>query len=223
MHIRPWILAGVFFLGAIWGVYAQRKDFTHSSYYVGGGGGVGVAMMQFSPSVSQSLLKTSTFFLDFRYSNRKYTEFHTRVAYQQRGWQESANSSESSVPSYSRLSQYVDWAVWTTLYWPLRQWKVGIDLGPQVGYRLSSDTSKGTNEVSESQAMRYSLDPEHPIAWGLSVSPFVAWQISPHLRWEVALQGYYALGDFFASTLTSPYARSAEMAFYGTTTLYFTF
>lgn len=202
----------------LWG---QAYRFRPATVEVGVGGGRGVAMFQFVPRVDQSLLQVNTFSLDFRHSNQDVVSLHTRLAYQERGWLEPAKDEKSE--AYSHKSSYIDMAFYASFQYSVGRWNAGLDLGPQVGYRLFSEYPSENKALLSEATERRAPSNIFPVSMGLSVAPFVAWNITPRLRWEFSVIGYYALLDFLESSLTSSFSRSAEISLYGTTTLYFRF
>lgn len=182
---------------------------THPSLSIGGTLGVSGSQVFFMPTVNESIFVGFTAGGIATLSNSNYTAFTAELTYSLRGWKELYNNREGNL-QYSRMLHFIELPLLCHLYYPLGHYKVGLKMGPKVGYFLGENGSISGEGFTAREKRRHSLPIHYKFAWGLSGGPTFSFNIGKHSI-ELDALFYYGFNDIFSTTITDPYSKASEM------------
>ena len=97
------------------------------------------------------------------------------------------------------------------LFYPIGKIRLGLKVGPQIGYMLGEKSHAQGDSFTEGETLRHSIATSHRFAWGVIGGPLVALTIGQH-RIELEGRFYYGFNDIFNTTVSDPYSKASEMA-----------
>lgn len=181
---------------------------------VGAHAGMTLGEMGFSPSIRQSFLSGFTFGGSFRWAEERHVGLVAELNVAQRGWRE--NFGESSF-AYSRRLTYLELPVMTHIFFGSRRVNAFINLGPQIGYMISSSISSDFDYdnpasvagfPSNRQTLQMSLDIKNRFDYGIAAGAGLEFYISPHNSVQLQARYYYGLGNIFSSSQKDHFSAS---------------
>lgn len=126
----------ILFTAIVWGSVAALECGAQTHYSsrisVGAHAGLDLSMVNFSPSVRQSMLPGANAGLNFRYTEENHFGFVVEVNWEQRGWKENFDGAPFS---YSRTVDFIHIPFMSHIYFGNRH-KFFINLGPSIGFRI---------------------------------------------------------------------------------------
>lgn len=191
---------------------AQRHYKSH--VHVGVHAGMSMARTSFYPSVRQQSLGGFTAGIDFRYAEERHVGLLAELNFTQRGWKEDF---EEAPFEYTRRLNYIELPVMTHIFFGSRVVKGFINLGPQIGFMISSSISANFdyrnagnlpdwpgNRRWQQLDMKISNRFDYGICAGAGV------EFNINRRNSISLEGryYYGLGNIFPSSKKDYFSSS---------------
>lgn len=181
---------------------------------VGAHAGMTMGEVGFTPSVRQSFIQGFTFGGSFRWAEERHVGLVAELNFAQRGWKENF---EDHPFSYSRRLSYIEIPVMTHIFFGGRRVCGFINLGPQIGYMISSSISADFDYTNISsvngfpanrQTEQLAMDIKNRFDYGITAGAGIEFYISP--RNSIQLQGryYYGLGNIFPSSKKDHFSSS---------------
>lgn len=99
---------------------------------IGAHGGVDLSLVNFSPSVRQTMLPGVNFGLNFRYCEENHFGFIVEANFEQRGWKENFDGEPLS---YQRTINYVQIPFMSHIYFGNR-YRFFVNLGPSISFKI---------------------------------------------------------------------------------------
>lgn len=191
---------------------AQRHYKPH--VHVGVHGGMSLGSTSFYPSVKQKMIQGFTGGISFRYAEERHVGLMAELNLTQRGWEEDF---EEHPLEYKRRLTYIELPVLTHIFFGSRVVKGFFNLGPQVGFLLSSSIKSNfdyrhaaslpdfpRNRRTQQLDMKITNRFDYGITAGAGVE-FVI-----RKRNSITLEGryYYGLGNIFPSSKKDYFSAS---------------
>lgn len=195
------------------GVSAQRAYEPH--FAIGGKAGMTFSKMAFTPGVEQSMLSGMTAGVAVRYTEENFFGLIGELKIEQRGWKEKFEETDFA---YSRTLTYVQLPLLTHIYFGGSKVKGFVNLGPSVGYMISSSISSNFDYENPAAVEGFPIENRHtgqmtlPIKnkfdYGILGGAGVEFIIKK--RHSIMLEGryYYGLGSIFSSTKKDEFSAS---------------
>lgn len=111
---------------------AEAQTHYRSQVSIGAHGGVDLSLVNFSPSVRQSMLPGANFGLNFRYCEEKHFGFIVEANFMQMGWKENFDGHPFS---YSRTVNFIQIPFMSHIYFG-RRGRFFINLGPSISFKI---------------------------------------------------------------------------------------
>ena len=190
---------------------------------IGINGGYLLNRVAFTPSIKQTWKGGETFGLTVRYTCEKYFSalcaIQAEINYANMGWKEVI---ETSSDTYSRDMRYIQMPIFARLAWgkERRGLQVFFQVGPQLGYYLSSTDHRGGEWTDYNLGLRpnyvieqYDLNVENKFEYGIAGG--LGMQLNTRIG-SFSLEGryFYALSDMFHNGKKDAFGRSANGAIY---------
>lgn len=199
---------------------AKAQRHYSPNFAIGAKGGVTLSRMTFSPEVDQTFLNGFTAGIIARYTEENHFGLIGELNFQQRGWKETFEDAPEF--AYSRTLNYLQLPLLTHIYFGSPKVKCFFNLGPEVGYLLSSSVSSnfdyndiasipnfpGGYRTNQQLSMPISNRFDYGIAGGIGVE-FIAKR-----KHSFMLEGrfYYGLGNIFPSAKKDYFDASRAMS-----------
>ena len=164
--MRPLLLTIILAMLCTFSAYTQKKDIFKNEFYIGAGGGVMSASLDFMPTVQQSYLMGINGGISARYITEKHLGLIAELNYAQRGWKEEFNTEQDF--AYSRTLNYLEIPFMTHVYFG-KKIRFIINAGPQISLLLN-DNPKMSQALAQDMAEKQAADPNAKI--GYQYSPF---------------------------------------------------
>lgn len=194
--------------------YANKVSLDNPSLHVGpiimGGG----SMMLFVPSVSQKPHLLFGLGASSQLENGKYTGLDVSVFYTVRGWTEKFPPSKdiaTNKQSFQCDLHYIEMPVLASIHYPLKNIRLGIKLGPQIGILLHSKKVIKGNNFSDIQKYRQDIPITGRFAWGLTAGPSVTYNFGKN-RIELEARFYMGFNDLISTTMADKYSKASELS-----------
>jgi hypothetical protein len=220
--MKPFLPILLFAMISISPVHAQKKDAFKSELYLGVGGGVMSAGMDFMPTIQQSFMMGMHGGLSAKVITEKHLGLIAEVNYAKRGWTEEFDPGNDF--SYSRTLNYLEIPVLTHIYFG-KKLRFIVNAGPQISILLNDEQAM-SQALADDIAEKQSADPEAPIGGQYSPSDALRkfdYGLTGGIGLELKtgrgilnLEGryYFGLGDLFVfESRNSPnayFSRSAH-------------
>jgi hypothetical protein len=201
-------------------LHAQKKDAFKSEIYLGVGGGVVSAGLDFMPAIQQSSMMGVHGGLSAKIITEKHLGLITEINYSQRGWTEEFDPGQDF--SYSRTLNYLEIPFLTHIYFG-KKFRFIVNAGPQISILLN-DKQTMSQALADDIAEKQAANPEGQI--GIQYGPSdelkrvdygLTGGVGMELKTGVGdfnLEGryYFGLGDVFVSRRSKEayYSRSAH-------------
>lgn len=101
-----------------------------------------MSQISFAPSIRQSMIQGMMMGFTFRYTEERNFGLIAELNIEQRGWKEDF---EEAPFEYSRTLTYIQIPMLTHIYFGSRKFKGFVNLGPEFGYMISSNTKSNFN------------------------------------------------------------------------------
>jgi len=197
---------------------AQREY--SPNFMLGASAGATLSQMSFSPHIDQTWTTGVTMGVRARYTEEKLFGIIAELNITQRGWKEKYEPGDDF--SYRRTLTYLQLPLLTHIYFGSDKFRGFVNLGPEVGYMVSSKISADFDynnigsvpgypmgyRTSEQLDMDISNRFDYGIAGGIGMEYFI------NRRNSVMLEGrfYYGLGNIFPSSKRDFFSASRSMA-----------
>lgn len=212
MSLFRTIRIGVITLGTFFSLSAQTQtpSIVDPSLHLGGSIGMTFSQVAFMPNVLQDICMGPTIGASVSIENSPYTALSLELNYAQRGWTERYSASRAGT-AYTRHLHFVEMPLLCQLFYPIGKVRLGLKVGPQIGYMLGEKSHAQGDSFTEGETLRHSIATSHRFAWGVIGGPLVALTIGQH-RIELEGRFYYGFNDIFNTTVSDPYSKASEMA-----------
>jgi hypothetical protein len=195
-------------------VYCQPSD--RSIITFGFKSGVNMSKSFFEPSVSQDIYLRYTGGVVFKFLSEKHAGIQAEVNYSQRGWKEKLKNGNK----YERALSYFEMPVLTHLYWGSDNFKVFLNLGPNLSYLY--EEKEDYSIVDETAIPKYYYRPvdndfELALVGGIGLTKLT----SSVGDFQLEFRFHYGLHGLFSSNEVS-YSKSQNVI-YSATLSYFVF
>lgn len=168
------------------GAEAQTQHFK-PEIAIGLHGGYGVSEVNFSPTVDQDLFQGYTAGLIFNYINEKTVGLQIELNYVQKGWTEVDNL-------YTRHLNYIELPFMTHIYMGKKA-RFFLNMGPQISYLLSENTTINTTSDSNEQHIRSVQNPfEYGLCGGIGFNFRIKQQV-----FQLESRVQYSMSDIFSN------------------------
>jgi hypothetical protein len=183
--------------------------------WVGGHAGMTMSEMSFSPSTKQSYLSGVTAGLSFRYEEERHVGLLAELNIAQHGWKENF---EEYPFDYQRQLTYIELPVMTHIFFGGRNFKGFINLGPQVGYMLSSKITANFDynnpqsvegfPTSNRYTDQMALDIKNRFDYGITAGLGCEMIINRRHSVSIEARYYYGLGSIYGSSKKDAFSAS---------------
>lgn len=193
--------------------FGQRIYEPH--FAIGGKAGVTLSNMSFTPGVEQSMNQGITMGIVARYTEEKFFGLIGELKIEQRGWKEKF---EGTSFNYSRTLTYIQLPLLTHIYFGGKKFKGFVNLGPSVGYMISSSISANFDYENPASVEGFPIENRHinqmvmPIKnkfdYGILGGAGIEFVIKK--RHSIMLEGryYYGLGNIFPAKKKDEFSAS---------------
>lgn len=190
----------------------QREYDPH--FYLGARAGMTFSQMEFSPGVEQSMLSGFTAGITARYVEEKYFGIIAELNFDQRGWKEFYEDTDFK---YERRLTYIELPVLTHLYFGKRNFKGFLNLGPYVGYMISSsitsnfnyhDTESVEGFPPDRHVNQMSMDVKHKFDYGILAGLGCELRVKGRHSINIEARYYYGLGNIFPAAKKDEFSAS---------------
>ncbi|MCM1111251.1 MAG: PorT family protein [Clostridium sp.] len=198
---------------------AAAQRYYSPEFYVGVKGGATLSQMSFTPSVKQKMTQGLVGGVVLRYTEEKIFGLIGEINVEQRGWKEDFEATPQF--NYDRTLTYIQIPVMTHIYFG-RKVKGFVNLGPSVGYMLSSKINANfdyrdpksvagfpiQNRTTEQMALEVKNRFDYGICGGLGVEMTFA------RRHSLMLEGryYFGIGNIYPSAKKDIFSASRGMS-----------
>lgn len=180
------------------------------SLHVGGSLGATLSQIAFMPRVPQKQIFGCTSGISASVENSPYTAISVELNYALRGWSEQFSAPRTEL-AYSRRMHFIEMPLLCQLFYPIGMVRLGIKMGPQVGYMLGEKSWTQGSGFTEREMTRHETLASHRLAWGLVGGPLLAFSFGKN-RIELEGRFYYGFNDIFNTTVSDPYSKASEMS-----------
>lgn len=185
--------------------------------YIGIKGGATLSSMQFSPAVKQSLLPGTLGGLSVRYTEEKLFGLLAELTLDGRGWAENFEELSDRF-SYHRQLNYIQMPVMTHIYFGSQHIKGFVNLGPSVGYMLSSKIKANFdyNDIPSVEGFpsrlrrteQLSLPIKNKFDYGICAGLGMEFCIDSRNSFMLEGRYYFGLGSIFSSRKADTFSSS---------------
>lgn len=211
------LLVAVAVLTTTAGAHAQRYYSPNVS--IGGKAGVTLSQMSFSPGIRQSMLMGGMAGIMFRYTEERHFGLIAELNVEQRGWKENF---EDLPFEYQRTLTYIQLPLLTHIYFGSRRIKGFVNLGPEIGYMIASDTKSNFDYMNPASVAEFPMhnrmteqmrtEVKNKFDYGISAG--LGMEVFLNRRNSILLEGrfYYGLGNIFPASKADTFAASRSMS-----------
>lgn len=192
---------------------AQRTYEPH--FDIGGKTGVTMSKMAFTPGIEQSMNMGMTAGICARYTEEKFFGLIAELKIEQRGWKEKFEETDFN---YSRRLTYIQLPLLTHIYFGSDKFKGFVNLGPSVGYMISSSVSANFDYHNPGMVEGFPIENRHVNQMSMPVkNKFdygilggVGVEFTIKKRHSIMLEGryYYGLGNIFSAKKRDEFSAS---------------
>lgn len=199
---------------ALVAITATAQAHYNSKFAIGGKAGVSMSTVAFTPTVKESMAMGSLFGVTFRYWEERHFGLIAEVNFVQRGWKENF---EEYPFQYERKLNYVELPIMTNIFFGGRKFNFFVNLGPQIGYLLSSSHTANFDVANPGdvdgfpplrEVDQLSLKPSHQFDYGITAGAGIEYIIAR--RHRVTLEGryYFGIGNIFPDARRDTFSAS---------------
>ena len=196
------------------GIGAQSQNTFRSELAIGASGGIGFSRASFVPRVTEKMLVGLNGGITARWITEKNLGLQLEINLKQQGWSEDFSQIEDipiDNPFYNRRMTYVDIPFFTHIYFGSDKFHFFINLGPQIGFLLSENTSENLNGtiIINKPNEQHTLPVENKIEWGIGGGPGVEFRSNIGF---FLLEGryYYGLSDFYNTRHEDAFSKASS-------------
>lgn len=204
---------------ALGGFRCAAQHYYTPDFAIGVKGGATVSEMSWSPTVRQQFTPGATFGVCARYTEEKYFGLIAEVNFTQRGWAEKF-APETGL-TYKRTFSYIQLPVMTHIFFGSEKFRGFVNLGPEIGYMLSSKINSNfdyhsvaavptfpANHRYDQLAMKIARRFDYGIAGGIGA------ELRMNRKHSIMIEGrfYYGLANVFPSSRSDVFGASRGMS-----------
>lgn len=192
---------------------AQRSY--EPQFSIGGKAGATLSKMAFTPGVEQTMNPGMTMGLVARYTEERFFGLIGELKIEQRGWKEVF---DETAFSYHRTLTYVQLPLLTHIYFGSDRFKGFINLGPSVGYMISSKASANFDYNDPASVEGFPIANRHvnqmvmPVKnrFDYGILGGAGVELTIKKRHSIMLEGryYYGLGNIFSAKKRDEFSAS---------------
>lgn len=208
-------LLNIFIGLCIFSATANAQRTYEPRFYIGGKAGVTFSTMAFTPSVKQSMTMGYTGGVAVRYTEEKYFGLIAELKFEQRGWEEDFEGADFT---YKRTLTYVQLPLLTHVYFGSDKFKGFLNLGPSVGYMISSNITSNFDYMNPASVEgfpienRYVEQMQMPIKnkFDYGILAGLGCELTVKKRHSLMLEAryYYGLGNIFSTKKKDTFSAS---------------
>lgn len=190
--------------------------------------GATVSEMAWSPSVRQKFTPGFTVGLTARYTEENYFGLIAELNFTQRGWAE--NYLPETGLNYKRTLNYAQIPVMTHIFFGSDTFRGFVNLGPEVGYMVSSSISSNFDYHNPGQVAGFpsnyrvsQLDMAIARRFDYGIAGGIGAELRLRRKHSIMIEGrfYYGLANVFPSGRTEVFGASRSMSIECTTAYMF--
>lgn len=195
------------------GARAQREYEPH--FAIGGKAGLTMSKMSFTPGIKQSMNNGIMAGAVVRYTEEKIFGLIGELNIEQRGWKENFDDDRFS---YSRTLTYIQLPLMTHIYFGSNRFKGFVNLGPSVGYMISSGISSNFDYQNPAYVQGFPIANRHVNQMTMEVKnrfdygivAGAGMELIIKKRHSLMLEGryYFGIGNVFPSSKKDEFAAS---------------
>jgi len=197
---------------------AQREY--SPNFAIGAKAGATISSMSFSPKIDQAMLPGFIAGIVARYTEERHFGIIAELNIQQRGWREKYDPGDNF--SYSRTLTYLQLPLLTHIYFGSDRFKGFVNLGPEIGYMLTSSINADFDYTDINSVTGYpmgyrvnqqlAMDIQNRFDYGISGG--VGMEYVAKRRHSIIIEGrfYYGLGNIFHATKKDYFSASRGMS-----------
>ena len=198
---------------------ASSQTHYEGNIAVGGKAGATLSLMQFNPTVPQTMLPGFMFGATFRYMEERHFGLIAELNVEQRGWKEKFEGYDYA---YQRRLTYLQLPLLTHIYFGSNKFHGFFNAGPELGLMIASSTSANFDyehigdiadfPTTNRSVEQLTLDVHNRFDYGLSAGLGV--EMIARNKSSFTLEGrfYYGLGDVFRNRKKDTFSGSSGMS-----------
>ena len=198
---------------------ASSQTHYEGNIAVGGKAGATLSLMQFNPTVPQTMLPGFMFGATFRYMEERHFGLIAELNVEQRGWKEKFEGYDYA---YQRRLTYLQLPLLTHIYFGSNKFHGFFNAGPELGLMIASSTSANFDyehigdiagfPTTNRSVEQFTLDVHNRFDYGLSAGLGV--EMIARNKSSFTLEGrfYYGLGDVFRNRKKDTFSGSSGMS-----------
>ena len=198
---------------------ASSQTHYEGNIAVGGKAGATLSLMQFNPTVPQTMLPGFMFGATFRYMEERHFGLIAELNVEQRGWKEKFEGYDYA---YQRRLTYLQLPLLTHIYFGSNKFHGFFNAGPEVGLMIASSTSANFDyehiagiagfPITNRSVEQFTLDVHNRFDYGLSAGLGI--EMIARNKSSFTLEGrfYYGLGDVFRNRKKDTFSGSSGMS-----------
>ncbi|MCM1292741.1 MAG: PorT family protein [Bacteroides sp.] len=210
-HLRYFLLI----ISAIACIGATAQRAYEPKFSIGGKAGVTFSKMAFTPGVEQSMNMGTTFGVAARYTEEKFFGLIAELKIEQRGWKETF---DETAFNFSRTLTYIQLPLLTHVYFGSEKVRGFINLGPSVGYMISSSVSSNFDYMNPATVPDFPIENRHVNQMSMPVKNKFDYgilggagvELILKKKHSILLEGryYYGLGNIFSAKKKDEFSAS---------------
>ena len=186
----------------------------NSKFAIGGKAGISLSSVAFTPSVKESMAMGQLYGVTFRYWEERHFGLIAELNFVQRGWKENF---EEHPFEYTRTLNYIELPVMTNIFFGGKKVNFFVNLGPQIGYMLSSSAKSNFDvnnitSIPDFPALRetgqLTEEPSRRFDYGITAGVGMEYIIAR--RHRITLEGryYFGIGNIFPDERRDTFSAS---------------
>ncbi len=200
------------------GLTASAQAHYTSKVAIGGKAGVTLSKMSFAPSTKQSFVVGETMGITVRYWEERHFGLIAELNLEQRGWKENF---EGAPFSFERKLNYIQLPLLTHIFFGGRTVKGFFNLGPEVGYMISTSYSSNFDVHNianipgfppNRETDQMILEPTNKFDYGISGGAGIEFTIKRKHLINLEARYYFGIGNIFPDERRDTFSASRGMS-----------
>ena len=186
----------------------------NGKFSIGAHGGVTLSNIAFTPKTKEKMLMGQMFGLQVKYWEERNFGLLAELNFEQGGWKENF---EGAPFEFERKLNYLRLPVMTHIFFEKRHLSGFVNLGPEIGYLLSSTKSANfdVNNIDgipdfppnrETDQLR--LEPSHRFDYGITAGAGIDFIIKRRHRIRLEGRYYFGIGNIFPDDRKDTFSAS---------------
>ena len=207
------VIAVVFVMFSAFMASGQRSY--EPQFSIGGKAGVTLSKMAFTPGIEQSMNPGMTMGFTARYTEERFFGLLGELKIEQRGWKQTFDETDFS---YHRTLTYIQLPLLTHIYFGSERVKGFFNLGPSVGYMISSSASANFDynnpesveglPIENRHTNQMSMPIKNKFDYGILAGAGVELVIKKKHSIMLESRYYYGLGNIFSAKKRDEFSAS---------------